>query len=158
MKELDSIMRAVDESFFAGAKVAHGLSHPVLRRQNGEYKLAVFAYYVTHDNVKNSTLSRPSKWAVIDLKTDEIVEVNSCKEKDFTVADWDSSYNMTVYSKGKPTKEQVKNAYALLDEFRAEYSNSSAKADCLADAYLKELFELVPDEYVMFYKDISISQ
>lgn len=158
MKELGSIMRAVDESLFAGAKVAHGLSHPVLRCQNGEYKLAVFAYYVTRDNARNGTLSRPSKWAVVDLKTEEIVEVNSCKEKDFTVADWNSSYNMMVYSKGEPTKEQIKNAYILLDEFRAEYSNSSAKADCLAEAYLKELFGLIPDEYVRFYKDISIAQ
>lgn len=158
MKDLSAIMRAVDESLFAGAKVAHGLSHPVIRRQNGEYKLAVFAYYVTRDNARNGTLSRPSKWAVVDLKTEEIIEVNSCEEKDFTVADWGSSYNMTVYSKGKPTKEQVKEAYSLLDEFRASYAESADNADCLAEAYLKELFELVPDEYVVFYKDISIAQ
>ncbi len=155
MKDISIIMRAVDERLFSGAKVAHGLSHPVIRRQNGEYQLAVFSYLVSRDNARNGTLSRPTKWALVDLKTEEVVEANSCEEKDFSDAAKEGSYNMTVYSNGKPTKEQVKDVYKLLDEFRAAYAEAKENVDSLVKAYLNELFKIVPDEYIAFYKDIS---
>jgi len=154
MKDINIIMRAVDESLFSGAKVAHGLSHPVIRRQGGEYLLAVFAYFVTREDARNGTLARPAKWALVDLKTEEVVEVNNCDEKDFSSAK-EGSYNMTAYSDGKPTREKVKEVYKLLDDFRTSYVEAKKNVDSLAEAYLEELFKIVPDEYRTFYKDIS---
>ena len=80
-EDILSIMQETENVLFNGAKIPHGISHPVIRIENGKYYLAAFAYVYNKTNLEEHTLYRPSRWITMDLESGETVEINVCEQK-----------------------------------------------------------------------------
>ncbi len=149
-------MKEFDFAMFSGAKVPHGLSFPIIRYQDGRYVLAVFAYYMKPDYLKNGKLPRPCKWLVADLVTGEVEAVYNCQEQDFSSEPIDGVYDMNTYlSNEKPAKEKVNQLYAMIDDIRQAYCAENKDEKEGVQEYLTNLLKVVPAEYGRFYEQLA---
>ena len=154
MKDILSIMQETENVLFNGAKIPHGISHPVIRIENGKYYLAAFAYVYNKTNLEEHTLYRPSRWITMDLESGETVEINVCEQKDFSTAPFDKLYDLSDFEEVKVESEKIKELYAVLDDIRKAYIEEGANVLPDVIKYLGEICLITPKEYRRFYKEL----
>ncbi len=155
MKALSAVMKDLDFSLFGGAKVPHGLSHPIVRYENGEFYFAVFAFGLSAEKVRTNQLGKPSKWALADLESGEIKFTFSCMEKDFSPASEDILYDMSTFAGDRPTQKDVEKVYEQFEAIRSTYVSNKDAVLPLIKEYMEALSKVVPTAYFKFYKDLS---
>ena len=148
------IVSDIKAKFLGGAKIPHSCSFPVIRKEDGEYKLAFFVQLHNKEQLMNNVVQRPSFWGCCDLKTGEGFRQYNCRERDFCSAPFDK-----LYKKGNPERmaqqKDVDDLYKMLDEIRMHYYKDGIFDEFAYRNYLNELFKVLPSGQINFYKELS---
>lgn len=148
------IIKNMKSKVLGGAKVPHNCSFPVIRKVDGEYKLAFFVQFFNREQLRNNVVQRPAYWCYADFKTGEGFVQNNCKEEDFCSAPYDR-----LYKKGSAgqaaEKKDIDALYIQLDEIRKHYLEEGILDAFAYKRYLTDLFKLLPPGQVNFYKELS---
>lgn len=156
MQAITEISKNVYKYVFGGAKVPGGISNPVLRSEDGKYYIAYFGYTYGKQDLVEKRFKRPMKWVLLDIESGELVKVFDCAEKDFSKAPYDKVYSLNDPNVKQGTEEYFRIMDMLFDTARASivYSKSFDKANY--QAYLNNLYAITPQEYRVFYKELSV--
>ena len=154
MKDILSIMQQADKAVFGGSKIPHGLSHPVIRVEDGKYVLSAFAYVFNKDNVDNNTLYRPTRWITMDIESGEIISVKSCETEDFSSAPFGKLFSLKDREEVAVSQEKIKELYDMIESIRTAYVEDGANILPDVIKYLGEICLVTPKEYRRFYKEL----
>ena len=154
MKDILSIMQQADKAVFGGSKIPHGLSHPVIRVEDGKYVLSAFAYVFNKDNLDNNTLYRPTRWITMDIESGEVISVKLCETEDFSSAPKEKLFSLKDKEEVAVSQEKVKELYGKLEDIRTAYVQDGANILPDVIKYLGEICLITPKEYRRFYKEL----
>ena len=149
------IFQTVSAQALQGKKLPHGISNPVLRREDGKLYLAFFVYLYQKRNLDEGKLPRPSSWLLTDLISGEIVNRFSCVNRDFSSQPEGSLYSIAYPDKPKFSQEQFGALYEKLDRVRDRYVKTGQLDAQAYQAYFDQMLELVPPAYRVFYRELS---
>lgn len=149
------VFEKVSAQALQGKKLPHGVSNPVLRREDGTLYLAFFVYLYQKRHLDERRLPRPSGWLLADLASGEIVKRFSCAERDFSSQPQDALYSVDYPDKPAYTREQFAELYGKLDRARAACAGADGAGAQEYAAYFEAMLELVPPAYRVFYQDLS---
>lgn len=147
------VYRKVRAGALEGRKIPHGLSNPVLRRENGTLYLAFFVFLYQRENLQHKQMPRPSSWIVADLSTGEI-----CRRVDCSVQDFSSQPAGRLYSmEPEPgaVRPDLDEAYARLDQLRRSWLQQGLLPPELYQDYLQTILTATPPAYRVFYQELS---
>lgn len=153
VKELN---KKVQPAALHGAKVPHGVSNPVIRKEEGKYYIAYFVYTYERSNMASNMYPRPSEWILADIKTGDVVSVYECNEKDFSEQKFNRMYSLTDKNVKKPNEDYFTVMDNLFDTVRASIVFGNQMDMASYSAYLRDLLAITPEEYKIFYKELSI--
>jgi molecular chaperone GrpE (heat shock protein) len=148
------VFNKLQKNILNGVKTPHRISHPVLRRTDTGYALAVFVFFYDSNHIESGVLPRPTKWALADLETGDIIAKYECKEHDFSLASYEELYNVRSNIKDA-TPEYYEKAFSLLDKVRSELIEIKKLNLEDYDLYLSMITQKIPDEYQRFFFDLS---
>ena len=138
-----------------GVKIPHGISNPVLRKQDNKICIAFFVYTYTRGDLQNGAIRRPTSWITTDLVTGEIRDRIQCADEDFSDASFTEYFSTNNPNAGKSTKEYYQSVYALLHSIRKTIiEKDSFPIDAYAE-YMRSILEIVPPAYHRFYWELS---
>lgn len=150
------VVRNVQNNILGGKKVPHSISQPVLHFENGQYYLAVFVFFFNRNDIKKQKIKRPSSWALLDIKTGEIVENRTCSEYDFSNESFSNSYSITPDAEYDLSKKYLLSTWKLLDSVRYELIVRKNVNTVIYYDYLARVLNNTPREYHFFYEELSI--
>lgn len=153
IKELN---KKVQSLALNGAKIPHGISNPVIRRENDKYYVAYFVYVYDRKNLATKQYPRPSEWILLDVATGDMVEINECVEKDFSEQDMSKLYSLVDPKVKKPDANYFAVMDNLFDTVRASVVFGKQLDMASYKAYFTKLLAITPAEYQVFYKDLTI--
>lgn len=149
-----NIVKEMNRQILGGAKTPHSCSFPVLRKNGDKYVIAIFTQFVTKEQVSKQVMQRPAYWCCADIcDGSDFVEYN-CKEKDFCMAPYDRLYKKGVAAK-VGSVDDVSGLYAQMDSIRKKYIESEILDAFSYNQYLEELFKVIPNGQINFYKELS---
>jgi hypothetical protein len=100
-------------------------------------------------------VQRPSMWMVADCTTGEILEKYYCRDADFSTQSHDKLYCISSNNMPIDIKQHLETAYLIMDVIRSEYAENGRLREDLYDEYLTIIDNTTPDEYKIFYKELS---
>lgn len=103
-----------------------------------------------------SFIKRPSSWALLDIKTGEIVENRTCSEYDFSNESFSNSYSITPDAEYDLSKKYLLSTWKLLDSVRYELIVRKNVNTVIYYDYLARVLNNTPREYQIFYEELSI--
>ena len=141
-KNLLEYMRA----FMKGKKL--GLSHPVLREENGKIFLS---FFVTTPDFQTKQTPRPEYYILSDISSGKLNFAYQCTKRDFCNEPYDRKYSTLLPS--AVSREMIDQLYSLLDRARQSIieTNDPAHYRPLTDKYMARLKDIVPTEMAVFY-------
>lgn len=145
----------IQKTILDGVKTPHRVSHPVLRKTETGYALAVFLFFFTKDNIQNGQVGRPSLWALADIETGGIISRHECKENDYSFAQFDEVYNIRADGKYDTSPQYYAKAFELLDSVRTGIIESGAFDKVSYEEYLKMILNNIPKDYQRFFLELS---
>jgi hypothetical protein len=155
VKAIREVLASLKPKALGGVKIPHGMSNPVLRSVDGKVVIAVFIYTYNKENLDKGMMPRPAYWMTSDIATGEMLEHIDCRKNDFSGQSYDKLYSMTATKRGTVTAADFAELYGTLDAVRKEYAEAGNINKGLYDKYLNRILEITPDEYAVFYKDLS---
>ena len=132
----------------------HAVSHPVIRKEEGQYGLAVFVTHFTKAQLWEDRIPRPYAWAMADLRTGALLGRYSCDQKDFSTRPLD---DFCAMGKDDAICEQAfyEKMFRLLDKIRLDLLlNHRYNMDQYA-MYMDQLLNNVPSDLARYYSDLS---
>lgn len=156
MLTINEINKKARKYIFSDIKIPNGISNPVLHSEDGKMYIAYFGYTYSKQNMVENRYNRPTRWILIDIETGELVKLFDCTEKDFSVQMFDKLYSLNDSKVKKGTEDYFRVMDTLFDTARASviYGNKFDKPNY--QAYLNNLYAITPQEYRVFYKELSI--
>ena len=146
----------IQKSILGGSKVPHSTSYPVIHKEGGKYMLAVFTVFFTSEDIKDGKVSRPSMWAVADIKTGKIIEERQTKDAEFSGASYDVKYDIRSNDNYDTSNEYYDKAFAILDSCREKIISTGECDNAAYRSYLDKIVANIPKDYQRFYFDLSI--
>lgn len=134
-------------------KTPHANSVPVLRMENDKLYLATFTFFYNADELRSGMVRRPSLWALFDIETGNLIEKYYTPENDFSNYEYDKLYNISFNK--KLHNDYYHSLNFLLDIIRQEYILNKTINEKLYNQYLEKILDTTPEEYQIFYKDLS---
>ena len=156
MITIHEVNKKVKPLLFSGAKIPHGISNPVIRKEEGEFVIAYFGYLYNKQNLLTNKYSRPVQWMLVDIETGELIKTYSCIKNDFSKEPNDKMYSLDDPTVKKPTSEFFDVMDHLFDTVRASLIFGKAMDMESYKAYMNSLMAITPTEYRVFYKELSI--
>lgn len=153
IKELNE---KIQGEVFGGAKVPHGISNPVIHRENDQYYIAYFVYTYDKKNIESGAYQRPIQWILVDMKEGNIVFTYDCKNKDFSEQRFDKLYSLNDPTVKRPDESYFGVMDSLFDTVRASIAFADSIDMASYKAYLNSLMAITPGEYRVFYRELSI--
>lgn len=148
------VYQKIRPAVYEGRKIPHGVSNPVLRREDGKLYLAFFAYSYTREQLKNGFVGRPTRWVLADIESGQLIRAVSCAERDFTTAGKEERFSVENPNRpGDP--DHLKHTYTILDEVRRKYLQNGKLDASRYEEYLNRLLLAVPPSYHRFYRELS---
>lgn len=141
-----------------GAKIPHGISNPVIRNVDGCYRVCYFVYAVNREDIKRKMYSRPVEWLALDAQTGDLLGSYNCAEEDFSSQSFDQRYSLEDPKTAKPHEAYFSVMDALFDTVRASIVYGDAIDLDSYEGYMKKLLAITPQEYQVFYRDLSAVQ
>ena len=138
-----------------GAKVMHRVSLPVIRKEEDKHVLASFIFLFTPEELKTGHIKRPPLWVTADIESGEIIERYRCSENDFSAEPFDKEYFIRESSEVSPSAEYTLDLFQRLDEIRKEVLEQKEANDVAMREYIDLLLRIIPNEYQVFYKELS---
>ena len=156
MLTINEINKKARKYIFGDIKIPNGISNPVLHSEDGKMYIAYFGYTYSKQNMVENRYNHPTRWILIDIETGELVKLFDCTEKDFSVQMFDKLYSLNDPKVKKGTEDYFRVMDTLFDTARASviYGNKFDKTSY--QAYLNNLYAITPQEYRVFYKELSI--
>lgn len=138
-----------------GQKAPHSTAQPVLREQDGKIYFAAFVFFFNREEIQSAMVHRPELWILGDLRTGEVSQRYSCSVTDFSACDHEKLYNISPEGLGKIDDAYWFATYALMDLIRNEYLQYGVLRRDLYKKYLARICNATPEEYRVFYKELS---
>ncbi len=148
------IMKNIKGKALGGAKIPHNCSFPVLRKVDGEYKIAFFVQLFNREQLNRDLMQRPSYWCYADIADGANFVQKNCKTEDFCSAPFDRLYKRGE-SEQTAVKQDVDDLYVRLDKIRTCYLNKGILDAFAYKRYLMDLFKFIPSGQINFYKELS---
>jgi len=155
MENLKTIMSQLNRQFLGGSKIPHGMSNPILRKQDGQYVIAVFFYTYKKEHLDAKRLPRPKYWMVADIETGKLIKENSCQDTDFSKQSFEELYSMEKPDLIKPTPEYFNELFKLFDEVRDSLIKTGTFNSDKYFEYMNKMLALVPPSYHIFYSELG---
>lgn len=146
----------IQREVLGGKKTPHSTSYPVIYNENNKYYLAVFIFFYTREDIEAGEIKRPSKWAIADIETGEIIKEYETKEKDFSEAPYDVKYNVRSEAQYDTSEQYYEDVFAILDSVRSKIISDGKFYKGEYQYYLNKILANIPDEYQRFYIDLSV--
>ncbi len=146
----------IQRSILDGQKVSHSTSYPVIYNEKGNYYLAVFVFFFSKEDIQEGKINRPSVWALVDIKTGEIIEERQTKDIDFSDASYDMKYDVKADTQYDTSKKYYDEAFAILDSCRSKIINDGKFYKGEYKYYIDKIVANIPKEYQRFYYDLSV--
>lgn len=156
MLTISEINRKAKRFIFGDIKIPSGISNPVLYSEDGKFYIAYFGYTFSKQNMTENRYSRPSRWILVDVETGELFKMFDCTEKDFSTQVFDKLYSLNDPKVKKGTEDYFKVMDMLFDTVRASVIYGNTFDNSTYQAYLNNLYAITPQEYRVFYKELSI--
>lgn len=156
MLTISEINRKAKKFIFGDIKIPSGISNPVLYSEDGKFYIAYFGYTFSKQNMTENRYSRPSRWILVDVETGELFKMFDCTEKDFSTQVFDKLYSLNDPKVKKGTEDYFKVMDMLFDTARASVIYGNTFDNSTYQAYLNNLYAITPQEYRVFYKELSI--
>lgn len=156
MLTISEINRKAKRFIFGDIKIPSGISNPVLYSEDGKFYIAYFGYTFSKQNMTENRYSRPSRWILVDVETGELFKMFDCTEKDFSTQVFDKLYSLNDPKVKKGTEDYFKVMDMLFDTARASVIYGNTFDNSTYQAYLNNLYAITPQEYRVFYKELSI--
>ena len=156
MLTISEINRKARRYIFGDIKIPSGISNPVLYCEEGKFYIAYFGYTYNKINMTENRYSRPSRWMLVDVENGELINIFDCTEKDFSTQVFDKLYSLNDPTVKKGTAEYFKVMDMLFDTARASVIYGNTFNNSNYQAYLNNLNAITPEEYRVFYKELSI--
>lgn len=156
MLTISEINRKARRFIFGDIKIPSGISNPVLYSEDGKFYIAYFGYTYSKQNMTENRYSRPSRWILVDVETGELFKIFDCTEKDFSAQVFDKLYSLNDPKVKKGTEDYFKVMDMLFDTARASVIYGNTFDNSTYQAYLNNLYAITPQEYRVFYKELSI--
>lgn len=151
--EIDSLIK---KNFFAGKKIPHTMSQPVICCIESKYYLASYAIVTSKDDLSRSVTERPTLWCIADMETGKILDVYTSTEKEFSDASYDVKYSIKQEGDYDTSREYYEKAFSILDEVREEFLSSGTINKTKYNMYLDMVLRNIPKEHHRFFRDLSI--
>ena len=137
----------IQKNILSGAKIPHSTSYPVIYKESNKYYLAVFVFFFSKEDIQEGKINRPSVWALVDIKTGEIIEERQTKDIDFSDASYDIKYDVKTDAQYDTSKKYYDRSKIINDGkfYKEEYQY-----------YLNKIVANIPKEYQRFYYDLSV--
>lgn len=159
MSNLKPIRKIIDELnrlVVGGAKVLHGMSHPVIRKTaDKHYAIAIFVLTYSKTDLDNELLPRPSKWILADVTTGEVIQENLCSALDFSEQSFEKMYSSKILHESPITRAYYDNMYNIFDTIRTVLFDTGSLDPKLYQEYMELLLKIIPQEYQIFYTELS---
>lgn len=155
MLSTKEVAATIRENALGGQKTPHGTSQPVLRLHDGKLCLASFVFFYNKEQLQSAMVKRPTMWVVGDLKTGEIFQRYLCSDNEFSDSEHQKFYNISTKNILLVSKLYWDSTYVLMDLIRDEYTSYGTLNKRLYKEYLERIYCTVPEEYRIFYKDLS---
>lgn len=156
MLTIKEINQRVQSSVFSGAKVPHGVSNPVIHREEDTYYISYFVYVYDKKNIDTGEYQRPIQWILVDIKDGGIEKTYDCYVKDFSNQRFDKLYSLVDTSIKRPDNSYFDVMDNLFDTVRASIAFGGAIDEASYKAYLSSLMAITPSEYKIFYSELSV--
>lgn len=155
MKTINEFNDIARSEALGGAKVPHGISNPVLRLVDGTIRVCYFVYLFDKEALETGLYRRPVEWLALDMKSGDLVGRYSCAKNDFSQEPANKEYLLKDSSVTKPDKA----FYAVLNRLFETACASVLFAGTLDEAtyegYLSKVLSITPQDYRVFYEDLS---
>lgn len=155
MESIKTVMSKLNAKVLGGAKIPHCVSNPVLRRSEGRIFISAFVYLYSRENLQNNKMPRPTHWLLADVETGDLEKEWDCRERDFSKANFEESYDLNDPFVKKPTKVDFVNMYSLIDTVREKYISQGVFDEIMYAEYLERILEITPLCYRRFYQELS---
>lgn len=149
------VFRAVSRDALEGKKLPHGVSHPVLRREDGTLYLAFFVYLYQKKHLDANEMPRPALWLLADLTTGQIVRRHTCVRRDFSQQPRDLVCSMDYPERPADSAGRCAALYERLDGLRMACARGGEPDRDAYGVYLDGILELTPPAYRVFYRELS---
>ena len=149
------VVNIINKDILNGSLTPHGVSKPVLFKEDDKLYIAVFLFFFPWEGFKQGLISRPAKWALSDILTGKIVAAYYSKEKEFSDAPYEEKYNVCLNGKNNVSEGYYEKAYSLLDKVRKHYLESGEVLKDCYNEYLKMILDSIPDDIQRFYIDLN---
>lgn len=167
---ITDILDRVDDTFFQYYNAFYA-SFPVIRKENGAYVIAVFAFDTEKnydEGMEGFYIQRPTAWLLTDLASGEILNVWDCRERDFT----DFAYKVKArpdpdlpenpnapwvkISKARSGKnpEFTEKTLNLFEDMRSEVLSGGKLDTEKNQIYFDNITEGLEQEFKMYYYDL----
>lgn len=156
MLTISEINRKARRFIFGDIKIPSGISNPVLYSEDGKFYIAYFGYTYSKKNITENRYGRPSRWILVDVETGELFKMFDCIERDFSAQVFDKLYSLNDPKVKKGTEDYFKVMDMLFDTARASVIYGNTFDNSTYQAYLNNLYAITPQEYRVFYKELSI--
>ncbi|MCR4791787.1 MAG: hypothetical protein K5871_03490 [Lachnospiraceae bacterium] len=156
MITIKEINENIQGQVLGGAKIPHGVSNPVIHKEDDKYYIAYFVYTFEKKNLDTGDFQRPLYWVIADVKTGDLVAEYNCREKDFSEQGFDKLYSMNDPSVRRPDDKYYKVMDSLFDTVRASIAFGSSMDSASYKAYFSNLLAITPSEYKVFYRELSV--
>ena len=156
MVTIKELSGRIQEKIFDGAKIPHGISNPVIHKENDKYYIAYFVYTYDKKNIETGVYQRPIQWILADIKEGNIVYTYDCKNNDFSEQRFDKLYSLNDPIVKKPDDRYFEVMDRLFDTVRASIAFANSLDMASYKAYLNNLMAITPSEYRVFYRELSV--
>ena len=155
MEKSSVISKKIRETYLAGA-TPHVTSNPVIRYEDGQLYLAVYAFFYTKEFNEEKKIQRPKNYALLDFDTGEQIKSNNCKAHDFVISDTRYNKFYDASDATKASEEEMEEAFSHLDKARELIKKSDDGFKIEYQKYMDVILKHTPKEYQCFYKDLSV--
>lgn len=136
--------------------VLRSVSRPVIRYENGKFRLAVFASFYTKEDLEKGFIKRPEVYGLADIEDGRLLTTKSCRKKDFSDAPLDELCALDKNMR-KPLDDYTEKMFEYLDEARQAIQETGNPEVYMPPykKYMEMALEYVQESYKRFYKDLS---
>ena len=152
-KEINS---KIQKNILNGSKIPHGVSRPLIYKEEDKYYLAVFVFFYTKEEFLMCSISRPTMWAILDIENGDIIEKYETSEKDFSNASYDIKYNISPDKEYNTSAEYYDKAFSILDSVREELIEKNRFNEDKYKEYFKMVLDNITESYKRFFKELSV--
>lgn len=156
MLTINDINKNARKIIFDDIKIPNGISNPVIREEDGVYYIAYFGYTYTKENLVEKKYKRPVRWILVDIESGKLIKTFDCSEKDFSLEKVNKLYSLDDPNVKKATADYFSIMDTLFDTTRASIIYGKEMDKASYKAYMNSLYAITPQEYRVFYKELSI--